>query len=68
MRRLEKELIMINRFVAMSGVCSRRKADLLIKEGKVSVNNKTIYEVGVKVSAEDVVCFNGKQIFPEKKR
>ncbi|MAQ70342.1 MAG: pseudouridine synthase [Flavobacteriales bacterium] len=68
MRRLEKELIRINRFVAMSGVCSRRKADLLIKEGKVSVNNKTIYEVGVKVSAEDVVCFNGKQIFPEKKR
>jgi len=68
MKRLDKELIRINRFIAMSGVCSRRKADLLIKEGKISVNNKIIYELGVKVSAQDVVCFNGKQIFPEKKR
>ncbi len=68
MKRLDKTLIRINRFIAMSGVCSRRKADILIKEGKISVNNKIIYELGVKVSAQDVVCFNGKQIFPEKKR
>ena len=68
MRRLDKQLIRINRFIAMSGVCSRRKADLLIREGKISVNNEIIYKLGVQVSPEDVVCFNGKQIFPEKKR
>ena len=68
MRNLEKESVRINRFIAMCGICSRRKADVLIEEGKISVNNKIIYEVGVKVSSEDLVCFNGKQILPEKKQ
>lgn len=68
MRKSHKELIRINRFIAMCGVCSRRKADNLINDGKISVNNTIVHEVGVKVSIEDVVCFNGKQIFPEKKR
>jgi len=68
MRRSAKELIRINRFIAMCGVCSRRKADELIKDGRISLNHKIIYELGIKVSPEDVVCFNGKQIFPEKKR
>lgn len=68
MSRLDKEFIRINRFIAMSGVCSRRKADLLIQEGQISVNNKIIYELGMKVKDGDIVCLNGKQIFPEKKR
>ena len=68
MSQLDKGSIRINRFIAMCGVCSRRKAEDLIKDGQISINNKIIDQLGIKVSSEDVVCFNGKQISPEKKR
>ena len=46
---LFEEAIRLNRFVALSGVCSRRDADALIKEGKVKVNGKVVKEMGHKV-------------------
>jgi 23S rRNA pseudouridine2605 synthase len=56
----------LNKFIAYAGVCGRREAAILVKEGKVKVNNDLVYEPGYKVSANDKVVFNGKQLFPQK--
>jgi pseudouridine synthase len=45
-------LIRLNRFLAMSGVCSRREADRLIEQGEVKVNGKTVRTLGVQVDPE----------------
>ena len=59
--------IRLNRYLAMSGICSRRQADKYISEGLVSVNGKVITELGVKVLPTDIVKFNGEKINTEKK-
>ena len=59
--------IRLNRYLAMSGICSRRQADKYITEGLVSLNGKIITELGVKVLPTDVVKFNGEKIKAEKK-
>lgn len=56
------ESIRLNRFLAQAGVCSRRKADELIEEGRVQVNGKTVYELGVKVSPRDRVSLDHKPV------
>lgn len=56
------EPIRLNRFIANAGVCSRRKADELIAEGKILVNGTAITELGSRVNPGDVVEFNGKQL------
>ena len=60
--------IRLNRFISMSGLCSRRKADELIAEGKVKVNGKVVLEMGHKVSMRDKVLVNNQLISPEKKQ
>jgi 23S rRNA pseudouridine2605 synthase len=60
--------IRLNRFIAMCGVCSRRKADDLIKKGVVTVNNSIVNSLGSQVSIKDAVCVKGKQVFPENKK
>lgn len=57
----------LNRYVANSGVCSRREADALIAEGKITVNGKVVTEMGTQVKEGDKVCFNGKPLNPEQK-
>ena len=53
----------INKFLAECGVCSRRKADELVKEGRVSVNKKVVREVGTDVDeTKDVVFVDGKKV------
>ena len=53
----------INKYLAECGVCSRRKADELVKEGRVSVNKKTVREVGVEIDLNnDVVFVDGKKV------
>ncbi|MBX7124758.1 MAG: pseudouridine synthase [Cyclobacteriaceae bacterium] len=59
-------LIRLNRFIANSGVCSRREADELIKMGLVSVNGTTITEMGHKVKPGDDVRYEGKRLTAEK--
>ena len=60
--------IRLNKYLANSGMCSRREADRLIKAGQVEVNGETVTEMGVKVSMSDEVKFNGMVIKPEHKR
>jgi 23S rRNA pseudouridine2605 synthase len=52
----------LNRFIARSGVCSRRKADDLILDGRVKVNDDVVRELGTKVSPGDRVSVNGREI------
>jgi 23S rRNA pseudouridine2605 synthase len=56
----------LNKFIAHCGICSRRDAAELVKQGKVKVNNETITEPGHKVSAKDEIRVNGKKIFLAK--
>lgn len=54
----------INKYIAKSGIASRRHADILIEEGKISINDEVIYTPGYKVSENDVVKYNDKIIKP----
>ncbi|HEX6893120.1 MAG TPA: pseudouridine synthase [Chryseolinea sp.] len=58
--------IRLNRFIANSGVCSRREADELIKIGLITVNGVTITELGYKVNPGDEVRHEGKLLRREK--
>jgi 23S rRNA pseudouridine2605 synthase len=59
--------VRLNRFVAQSGICSRREADELITAGLVSVNGVIVTELGTKVMPGDEVKFNGEKIQGEHK-
>ncbi|HVU98620.1 MAG TPA: pseudouridine synthase [Puia sp.] len=56
------EQLPLNKYIAHSGVCSRRDAADLIKQGKVTVNGKLITEPGTKVMPADTVNVNGKKV------
>ena len=56
------ELMPLNKFIAHCGVCSRRDAAELVKQGNVKVNHETITEPGHRVSAKDEIRVNGKKI------
>lgn len=58
--------IRLNRYLASSGICSRREADELIAAGLVSVNGKIITELGVKVKKSDDVRYNGARLKTER--
>jgi 23S rRNA pseudouridine2605 synthase len=56
-------LVRLNKFLAHAGVCSRREADRLIAEGRVSVNGVVVEELGEKVDpARDKVVANGRPV------
>ncbi len=61
------EEIRLNRFIANSGVCSRREADTYISAGVVTINGKTVSELGTKVKPGDDVRFDGRKLNAEKK-
>ena len=56
-RRIEMERL--QKVIANSGFCSRRKAEELISQGKVKVNNQIVTEQGTKVSNDDRIEING---------
>ena len=62
-----EEGVRLNKFIANSGICSRREADDYITAGIVSVNDVIITELGTKVYQNDVVKFNGERIRGENK-
>ncbi len=57
----------LNRYLAQSGLCSRREADDYIAAGVVTVNGKVVTELGTKVMPTDEVKFNDTRIVGEKK-
>ena len=63
-----KEVVRLNKFIANSGVCSRREADTLIQSGVVTVNGEVVTELGVKVNVlTDDIRFNGERLKGEEK-
>lgn len=58
--------IRLNKYIASSGLCSRREADELIEAGKVNVNGKTITEFGYLVQPKDKVFVDKKMVRPIK--
>lgn len=56
----------LQKVIANSGICSRRKAEELIKAGKVQVNGEVVTELGTKVSGKDEIMVNGKTIEKEE--
>ncbi|WP_166384349.1 MULTISPECIES: pseudouridine synthase [unclassified Polaribacter] len=60
--------IRLNKYIANSGVCSRREADTYIEHGSVEVNGKLVTEMGYKVQPDDIVRFDGTSITPEQKK
>jgi 23S rRNA pseudouridine2605 synthase len=56
----------LNKYIAHSGVCGRREAAELVKDGKVTVNGDKIFEPGYKVSGRDKVVVKDKQVFLQK--
>jgi len=59
--------IRLNRFIANSGVCSRRDADDHIQNGFISVNGKIVTDLGSKVTYDDDVRYKNKRLSAEKK-
>ena len=60
--------VRLNKFIANSGICSRREADTYIQTGLVTVNGVKVTELGVKIDpVRDDVRFNGQRIRGEKK-
>ena len=63
-----KEVVRLNKFIANSGVCSRREADTLIQSGVVTVNGEVVTELGTKVNIlKDDIRFNGQRLKGEEK-
>ncbi|MGO2358902.1 MAG: pseudouridine synthase [Mesonia sp.] len=57
----------LNKYIANSGVCSRRDADIYISAGNVRVNGEVVTEMGYKVKLTDEVKFDGRKITPDQK-
>lgn len=62
---MENNLVRINKFLSESGYCSRREADRLIDQGRVTING-VVPEMGTKISPTDEVRVNG-ELIKEKK-
>ena len=59
----------LQKFLARSGIASRRKSEELITSGKIKVNGQVVTELGIKINPEiDIVEYNEKQIKEENKK
>lgn len=65
--KTDSDEIRLNKYIANSGICSRREADVYITSGNVKVNGEVIMELGYKVKKTDRVVFDGALLNPEKK-
>ena len=58
----------LQKYISQSGYCSRRKAEELIKAGRVRVNNNIITEMGVVVNDDDIVFVDDERITQVEKK
>ena len=63
---VKPEAMPLNKYIAHCGVCSRRDAAILVKEGKVKINDLIITDPGHKVTPNDVVSLNDKKLTVQK--
>ena len=61
--KTDDEQMPLNKYISHAGVCARREAAILVKQGKVTVNGSIIYEPGFKVTAADKVLVKDKLIY-----
>mgnify|MGYP001815389634 FL=1 len=59
--------VRLNKYIAAAGICSRREADQLISAGLITVNGRSVTELGSKVNPGDEVKYNGERIRTERK-
>ena len=57
-RDLSASEMPLNKFIAYAGVCGRREAAVLVKEGKIKVNNDIVYEPGFKVTQQMIKLYS----------
>ena len=62
----KEEEMPLNKFIAHAGVCGRREAAAIVKEGQITVNGDIVYEPGYKVLKTDEVMHKGKKLFLKK--
>ena len=55
----------LNKYIAKAGIASRRKADILISEGRIQVNGEVIINFSYQVKEQDIVTYNGKILSSE---
>ncbi len=60
------EQMPLNKYIAHSGICSRRDAAILVKDGKVTVNGIAVTDPGMKITENDVVKVSNKKVTPSK--
>ena len=64
---MEENIKRLNKFIGETGYCSRREADKLIEEGRVTING-SVAEMGTKVSATDEVRIDGRLIVEKREK
>ncbi len=63
---MKTQKVRLNKYIASTGYCSRRKADELIEAGKVKVNGNVVKELGLLISPKDKVSVYGDVIEPQE--
>ena len=64
---MDSNMIRINKFLSESGFCSRREADRLLEDGRITING-IVPEMGTKVAADDEVRVDGKLIREKREK
>ncbi len=64
---MEEQLTRINKFLSETGFCSRREADKLIEQGRVTING-IVPEMGTKISLKDEVRVNGTLVREKREK
>ena len=62
-----KKTFKVSKLIAEAGICSRRKAEILIKEGRVKLNNKILKSVPERATTKDIISVDNKEINIKKK-
>jgi len=62
-----EEFIRLNKYIASTGLCSRRDADEYIKAGLITVNDKVTTQLGIKIKPADTIKYKGKNLIALRK-